>query len=440
MYNMEDLQILIKKFEDKGIKTDLNEADDRVDYNRITIKIPTGRDFSTCFYSLRDNVQDVLLDSKIEEYRFIKGFEAIWSRELKCIECEIDTFSYSPRSLLETLNKIFSVQVENGEEEIIDEETEKISLIELPKINDIKILIGESTEEFGILQAGRLRMLYRMTDGRIRNRTTVRLENINVDNHDKALELLKKITNSIFFQFDILLETPITLVKERESIIERHRKRRRKQLTINSDLSIEEPKYEYDEEPMALYWYAKESSNMPLFQFLAFYQVIEFYFPIYANMEAKHKIQNYIKDPRFNANRDSDISKILNLVKISSTQSIGNERDQMKATIKACVDNNELRIFLKLDKERKDFYAKNNGKSIAKQKISIENKNSDLISEISERLYQIRCRIVHTKASEIEHDIILPYSADIKKIHYDIELIEFISRKILILGSRPISI
>lgn len=34
-------------------------------------------------------------------------------------------------------------------------------------------------------------------------------------------------------------------------------------------------KSEYDAEAMEFYWYAKSADNMPLLQFLAYYQVIE---------------------------------------------------------------------------------------------------------------------------------------------------------------------
>ncbi len=215
----------------------------------------------------------------------------------------------------------------------------------------------------------------------------------------------------------------------------------RKQMFIDESATISEPKYEYDSEPISLYWYAKESMSMPIFQYLGFYQTIEFYFPIYSSYEAKQKIQGLIKDPRFNPNRDADISKIISTIKVSSGgKSFGNEREQLKATLSACTDNQELLNFLKADEERFNFYADNKGKGIATQKISVKNETSDFVTGVSERVYEIRCRIVHSKASEGDFDVLLPYSNEAKKLNFDIELIEFISRKVLITSSRPIKI
>ena len=54
-------------------------------------------------------------------------------------------------------------------------------------------------------------------------------------------------------------------------------------------------------------------------------------------------------------------------------------------------------------------------------------------------MYEIRCRIVHTK-DEDELDLLLPFSPEIKKIKYDLELIEFLARQAIIAGGRQIMI
>jgi hypothetical protein len=49
----------------------------------------------------------------------------------------------------------------------------------------------------------------------------------------------------------------------------------------------------------------------------------------------------------------------------------------------------------------------------------------------------MRCRIVHTK-DEDELELILPTSPDISLIKGDLELIEFVARKVLIAGGRQL--
>ena len=72
------------------------------------------------------------------------------------------------------------------------------------------------------------------------------------------------------------------------------------------------------------------------------------------------KIQNFIKSPKFSAERNQDISMILNLVKVGvGGKSFGSEKEQLKSTLEGCTDNTELRDFFFLDEERKEFYEKN---------------------------------------------------------------------------------
>lgn len=401
--------------------------------NRILFDIPAGREKHDCFLVFREESIDQALNCKFEKFRFLQGYEGIWSKEQGIIEAEISSVENPSRFFFNRLNEL----INKPEKEDEDEETEEVTSISLPSFDDYIISMGYCTQEFAFLSGSR----ERGPRGRNMRRITLKIENSKAGTHDTAREILEKIANSIFFQIDLSFEMPISLQSQRESWIERHNKRRRKQLFVDESATISEPKYEYDSEPISLYWYAKESGQMPIFQYLAFYQTTEFYFPIYSSFEAKQKIQGIIKDPRFNPNRDTDITKIISTIQSNSGgKSFGNEREQLKATINSCTNNVELKEFFSADQNRFDFFADNKGKNLAKQKISVKNDTADLVAEVSERIYEIRCRIVHSKASEGDFDVLLPYSNEVKKMNYDIELIEFIARKVLITSSRPIKI
>jgi len=201
------------------------------------------------------------------------------------------------------------------------------------------------------------------------------------------------------------------------------------------------PKYEYDEEAMALYWYARTALNMPLLQFLAFYQVLEFYFPTFSFAEAQQKIRNLIKDPVFDVSKDSDVAHIINTIKQSARgRAIGDEKGQLKATIHHIVDNETLSTFLTESEERRDFFdSAKKSKSLAKHKIAFSRPDSDLRAEVALRIYEIRCRIVHTK-DEDDLELILPFSTDLVHMKHDLELIEFLATRAIIATSRPMNL
>jgi hypothetical protein len=272
--------------------------------------------------------------------------------------------------------------------------------------------------------------------GRLRNRLTIRIEGKELKTHEEATDFLIKMANSVLFQIDLAINIPLHLIMDRQIIRDI---KQRKANNIKPD--FQPPKYEYDKEPLALYWYARTSTNMPLLQFLAFYQVMEFYFPLYSFTEAQQRIKHLLKNPLFDTTKDTDIAQIINIIKVSAKgKSIGDERSQIKATLQHIVDKESLLKYFTEIEERKDFFdQQKKSKGISKQKISFASVDNDIRLETALRIYEIRCRIVHSKEDD-EVELVLPYSSEIKNLKHDLELVEFLARKAIIAGARPLAI
>lgn len=252
----------------------------------------------------------------------------------------------------------------------------------------------------------------------------------------EAIKFFQKTTESILFQIE--LETgdncylsgwprdPLSMKGEGKENLE----------------SIVFPGYEYDNHPMALYIYGRTNVSMPLLQFLAFYQVVEFYFAHYRDKESMNRIRNIIKNPRFHVGCDADIIKIL--ATLGPDQSPKAERAMLRQTMEGTVDKVELAAFLTKTPATKEFFrSKNSGFSGKPIKIPPEGQALDeLISSVADRMYEIRCKIVHAKADRVESetDLIAPNSEQAKKLMHDISLMQFIARSVLIAGSRPLKL
>jgi hypothetical protein len=173
---------------------------------------------------------------------------------------------------------------------------------------------------------------------------------------------------------------------------------------------------------------------MPLLQFLAFYQCIEFYFPTFSKAEARRKIALLLKDPTFRADRDSDVARLLSAISISRSGGVGDERTQLRASINECLNPEELREFLTAEEDRAAFFSGKQKSGV--HKIPMTNETADLRNDVADRLYNIRCRIVHTKDSE-QHagNMILPFSEEADHLIFDIDLAQFVAQKVLIATS-----
>jgi hypothetical protein len=429
---------ILKRVEEKGLKTktyspsvDLEDDESEVkNHKGVIIQIPEGRDTKNIIL-LDDKEIKTVEKSQFEKFKFIKSYEAIWSSELKTLECQIQTEGVMQSSMMlkRRLDFLFGKKVAQTEED--DEISPKN--YEFPSPDEkTKIYLGECSLEFSILTSYKRQLFF--SRGRLRTIITLRIEGLELMTHEQALQYLLKIGNSVLFQIDLATNVPIHLSFDRDIF-----KELRIRNVSKTSPALKPPKFEYDHETMSLYWYARTALNMPLLQFLAFYQILEFYFPQYSYKEAQQKIKNLFKNPTFDINKDNDIAQVLNIIKVSSKgKTFGDERTQLKATIQSCVDNESLWDFFYETTERKDFFdAQAKNKGLVKQKISFTNKEADIRVDTANRIYEMRCRIVHTK-DEDELDLILPTSPEISLLKQDLELIEFIARRVLIAGGRQL--
>ena len=174
---------------------------------------------------------------------------------------------------------------------------------------------------------------------------------------------------------------------------------------------------------------------MPLLQFLAFYQCVEVYYPTFSQSEARRRIRKVLKDPTFRLDRDADLTRILGAFG-TGPRGFADERSMLRSTIRECVGETEVRKYLEQSEDRIKFFSAKT-KGLTDQKIPIGSAEADLRDAVADRIYDLRCKIVHTKsgAGEDTVELLLPYSKEEHLLIHDIELLRFIAQQVLIAGS-----
>lgn len=385
----------------------------------LSIGMPNGKEKRWISLFGLERINE-LIAVPFEKFTFLGDYSAICSYELGQIEAAIR--GLRPMSIRMAMRQLFEDSYQDIEQE--DDKERSIELHSEKESGKVQMRIESSSD---ILKA-----ISRGPSSRTRS-LSIYIEGVSVSRHDHALKLLNKLSNSLFFQIEIARGVALSLVKERRPY---RFARRREQKRVISELQF--PKTEYDEAPISLYWYALSATGMPLLQFLAYYQVIEFYFYSYSQEDARRKIQGILKDPTFRLDRDADIGKLLSAIG-GRGKGYGNERSQLQATLNACIDATELRIYLSEYEERLSFFS-NRQKGLTNHKIPFSNKDADLRIDVATIIYDIRCKIVHTKGdvNEGEFELLLPFSKEADLLNHDIELMQFLSRKVLISASSPI--
>jgi hypothetical protein len=385
------------------------------------LELPNGRE-KRGFTLFNTTGLNKLLKIPFEKFTFLGDYEAVCCYEDSVIEAPIRTVGLRG---LNDLKRLFQKQDETAAE-TAEDASPLFSLSNPGEVGDKKVVVGPASEEAKILFKRGFGFLARQP-------ISLRLEGFKIATHDEALDVLERVSGSLFLQIDLIYDFPLALIKTR-------RYARRVRRNIRLDKALEFPKSSYDNAPMSLYFYARAATSMPLLQFLAYYQTIEFYFPTFSQADALRRIQNLLKDPTFRSDRETDLTRLLTATRTGGQSGYGDERSQLRATVQECVDANELRHFLETDSQVKDFFS-SKAKGLTDHKLPIANPDADLRNDVADRIYDIRCKVVHTKsgAKEGELELLLPFSKEAGMLQYDIDLLQFIARKVLIAASSTIA-
>lgn len=401
----------------------------------LRIDIPRGRGTFPVY------VQGVpyaewLLSEPFEDFKKLKGYEASWSLKHRVIECNL--VPCDPRRAALSLSKSRYTspgsQAASGIEERVVFGTSAPYSVSIGECSNVHAILGNNVVEGG-LSVEAEDQLGNDPGVRVKRSLTLRIEGIEANTHDDAVEVLERVADSFCFQLDLALNRALML--QRELLPEEH---------IPTTKQLERPptsttlRFRYDHESMSLYWYAKTAAAMPLFQFLAYYQVLEFYFPVYSKMEAHNTLRNLLKDPTFDPSRSTDIERLLRVSQTGTGgRGFGNEASQLEATIHHCVTADDLRSFLiSEDENRYKFFTSDNAKKLTRARVPVREESTDHRGSVAKRVYEIRNRIVHTKSGQEDQGPLFPFDSETKYLKYDIELVEFLARKVLIASGRPL--
>lgn len=383
------------------------------------IEIPQGRD--TRRVVVREENAAALLSEPFEDYVFLGDYQGICSYARGEIEVLLEVAgSGAPAGGI--LRRRVRDRDKNAEQGLDSSE----DLFSLAGPQGVTLSVGQPSELMRVMMPGD-----RATRPKVG--ASLRIQGLSVGRQDAALASLETLGNGLLFQLDAKLDLAVLL-----------RRRPDPRFRVPRHLSPREvsfPSSEFDPEPMSLFWYGRGAQGLPLLEFFAYYQVLEFYFGQFAEQEARRRVKSVLKNPGFSPHHDRDIGKVVRVATRAAGKSSRDERSQLRATIQGCADAEDLRAYITSDDDRRKFFETKDA-DLTDMTIRPVVSDSDLLGQIAERIYDIRCRIVHTKddGGGEEVGLLLPFSPAARKLNRDIRLLEQIARQALIHASRPLGI
>ncbi len=189
------------------------------------------------------------------------------------------------------------------------------------------------------------------------------------------------------------------------------------------DRKVRFPVHRYDPIPAALYAAGNAADRDPLERYLKFYQVLEYYMPRAA--EDLRKKQGVDK-----------VNKAITPYPTGDNDRLNAERNKLAAVIDDSVTDVQITGFLRgghalttlsdrqVIRDVRVLAADQNGNPV---------RGKNYRQDLSERVYEIRCRIVHAKESDggKNKDLLLPYDQEARDLGADIEVVRFLAERAL---------
>ncbi|MGW0703456.1 hypothetical protein ACWD0A_29950 [Streptomyces sp. NPDC002867] len=260
---------------------------------------------------------------------------------------------------------------------------------------------------------------------------TLKLKGRQNSTYPEALAFLESAGNAILFELDLKYGLSFTFRRMRPVSAMRFGRR------ANPNASAPTlPKLQYAAEPLSLYRYARSAVGMPLLEFLAYYQVLEYYFSRYSQRDLLDKLRNELRDPNFRANDERHLSRILRITR-QPGRGYGDERSQLKATVRYCVSEDAISDFFSANPEVLGHFSAKRQVIAGLEPVDPKRKKGDLADSLCERIYEIRCRVVHTKedgGGQVD-SLLMPFSPEAESLRAENVLMRFLAQKVLIAGA-----
>ena len=111
----------------------------------------------------------------------------------------------------------------------------------------------------------------------------------------------------------------------------------------------------YDKTPISLYFNAIKLEYTPVFKYLSFYQVLEYYFPKYSRKDTINNVKQILRDPTFSSHSDDNIIELINKIN-NKKEDEYKESLQIRTVLKSIINEEDLLAFFENRDRRKNYF------------------------------------------------------------------------------------
>jgi len=262
--------------------------------------------------------------------------------------------------------------------------------------------------------------------------TTIKVYNLSDINIQDAFKKSTKIIEDCLFQFSYLKRVALWLIEEwpHKTIYQ----------PSNPKSFQFEPSFQGLNLPLVAtfnsdaikFYLLGLTSRVPELSYLAFYQVLEYFFVSVSNAQLYEKLANQIKDPKFTVSQ-KQIDQLVQVVDKHKHQT--DETEMLKNVLNKYVDEAELIQFISSYEKHLNQNVYSTKHNVFGTEITITLQENHTIGNTAKHIKETRNAIVHSTdryEGEIRH---IPFTATTSEIERDIPLIKFLAERVIISSS-----
>jgi hypothetical protein len=194
--------------------------------------------------------------------------------------------------------------------------------------------------------------------------------------------------------------------------------------------TIRYPRTAVGSDVSVLFGFGSQASDDPLQAFLSYYQALESFIPAAMRQSAMKNIRRELRDPVFD---ESDNASMLRIIKAVGGPISATELHQLRIVVNEYVRASLLEEFF--DRGWGDYFS-HKGPIKGVTPVNARNTNMSLASQVADRVYQIRNRLVHAKDDPRFDDarVLLPRSTESNALTPDVLLVRLLATEVISAG------
>ncbi|WFE23297.1 hypothetical protein O7621_08340 [Solwaraspora sp. WMMD937] len=244
-----------------------------------------------------------------------------------------------------------------------------------------------------------------------------------------AIKKAEKIAASLFFELAALGRHTLRLHEPPKG--------RRRRLPKPQDYN-KVPRYppQYVDPRASSFFVGAADAPTPLSAYLSYYQSIEYFLPYSDERTTIDRLRREIFSPGFDL---ADNKSLLQLARAAGRQAGKSERESFQNLLNFALSSDKAEaVFSSVQDRFKDHFGRR-GPISGVGEIHIQGKQAPLVSQIAARIYDLRCRIVHSKVDggSTGTDPLFPTDPQVDQLQPDIELVQLVATEVITAFATP---